>query len=77
MRKRYTVSNGRLVLTLEDAEEGGYIVTSPLDPELITEAETIAEAFENAADALRALRRSRASLLRRLSGHSARAGSLS
>ena len=54
-RKRYTVSDGKLVLTLEAAEEGGYVVTSPLDPELITEAETVEEAFENAKDALRAL----------------------
>jgi hypothetical protein len=36
MSKRYTVSDGKLVLTLEPAEEGGYLVTSPLDPELIT-----------------------------------------
>ena len=40
-RRRYTVSDGKLVLTLEAAEEGGYVVTSPLDPELITEAETV------------------------------------
>lgn len=66
MRKRYTVSDGKLVLTLEDAEEGGFVVTSPLDPELITEAETIEEAFSNAKDALVALRRSRAKLLKRL-----------
>ena len=58
-RKRYTVSDGKLVLTLEAAEEGGYVVTSPLDPELITEAETVEEAFENAKDALRALTQSR------------------
>ena len=49
MRKRYTVSDGKLMLNLEEAEEGGYIVTSPIDPELITEAETVAEAFANAA----------------------------
>lgn len=66
MRKRYTVSDGRLVLTIEEAEEGGYVVTSPLDPELVTEAETIDEAFANARDAQRALARSRAKLLRRL-----------
>lgn len=65
MAKRYTVSDGKLVLTLEVAEEGGYVVSSPLDPELITEAETIEEAFENARDALRALKQSRAKLLRR------------
>ena len=66
MRKTYTVSNGRLVLNLEPAEEGGYVVTSPLDPELVTEAETVEEAFAQARDALRALRQSRAKLLRRL-----------
>jgi predicted RNase H-like HicB family nuclease len=53
--KKYTVSDGRLVLTLEPAEEGGFIVTSPLDPGLVTEAETIDEAFEMARDALKAL----------------------
>ena len=51
MATRYTVSDGKLVLKLETAEEGGFIVTSPLDPELITEAETIEEAFANARDA--------------------------
>ena len=65
--RRYTVSDGKLVLTLEPAVEGGYIVTSPLDPELITEAETVEEAFENARDAAKALRQSRAKLLRKLS----------
>ena len=40
------------MLTLEEADEGGYIVTAPLEPELITEAETVAEAFVNARDAL-------------------------
>ncbi len=58
MGKRYTVSDGKMVLTLEDAEEGGYIVTSPLNPELITEAETIEEAFADAPDAANALKSS-------------------
>ena len=53
MVTRYTASDGKLVLSLEVAEEGGYIVTSPLDPELVTEAETIEEAFANAHDASR------------------------
>ena len=66
MTTRYTVSDGKLVLNLEAAEEGGYIVTSPLDPELITEAETVEEAFANARDAQKALAVSRARLLRRL-----------
>ena len=67
MSKRYTVSDGKLVLNLEEAEEGGYVVTSPLDPELITQAESIEEAFANARDASQALKQSRVKLLRRLS----------
>ncbi len=67
MVTRYTASDGKLVLNLEAAEEGGYIVTSPLDRELITEAETIEEAFANARDANQALKQSRVKLLRRLS----------
>lgn len=55
MAKRYTVSDGKLVLTLEEAEEGGFVVTSPLDPGLVTEADTIRDAFVNARDALRTL----------------------
>ena len=66
MAKRYTVSDGKEVLTLEEADEGGYIVTSPLDPELITESETVSEAFANARDALKALRRSRVKLMKEL-----------
>jgi antitoxin HicB len=66
MSRRYTVSDGKVVLTLEAAEEGGYVVTSPLDPELITQAETIEEAFANARDATQALKQARAKLLRRL-----------
>jgi antitoxin HicB len=64
--KSYTVSNGKLVLTLTAAEEGGFVVTSPVEPELVTEADTIEEAFRMAHDALRALRTSRAKLLRQL-----------
>ena len=68
MMKQYTVSDGKLVLTLQEAEEGGYVVTSPLDPQLITEAESVAEAFENARDALAALAASRRKLFRKLAG---------
>jgi len=60
MSRRYTVSDGKLVLLLEEAEEGGFVVTSPLEPSLVTEAESIAEAFENARDALKELARARA-----------------
>ena len=66
--KAYTVSDGKLVLTLELAEEGGYVVTSPLDPELITEAETIEEAFSNARDAAASLKDSRRKLIVELAG---------
>jgi predicted RNase H-like HicB family nuclease len=63
--KRFTVSDGKMVLTLEPAEEGGYLVTSPFDPELVTEAETIEEAFEMAHDAAEGLRKIRAKLFGR------------
>jgi predicted RNase H-like HicB family nuclease len=63
----YTVSDGSLVLHLRVAEEGGFLVTSPFDPELLTEAESLEEAFENAYDASEALRQARLKLNRRLS----------
>ncbi len=65
--RRYTVSDGKIVLNLEEAEEGGYVVTSPLDPELVTEAETLEDAFTKARDAAKALKESRTKLLRKLS----------
>ena len=71
MSKRYTVSDGKFVLNLEEAEEGGFVVTSPLDPELITQAETVQEAFANARDAVKALKESRKKLMRRLSASTA------
>ena len=65
-KNSFTVSNGDLVLQLESAEEGGYIVTSPFEPELITEAESLEDAFAMAKDAIKALRASRAKLHRKL-----------
>ena len=62
----YTVSDGEMVLSLEPADEGGYVVTSPLDPELITEAQSLDEAFANARDAAEALIQSRSKLARQL-----------
>jgi antitoxin HicB len=59
---KYTVSDGKLVLTLQEAEEGGYVVSSPLDPGLWTQAESIAEAFENARDAIKELAAARRQL---------------
>ena len=54
--KVYTVSDGDLVLRLEVAEEGGFVVTAPMEPGLVTEAETIEDAFDMARDAREALR---------------------
>lgn len=67
-RKTYTVSDGDLVLVLEalPEEDGGYGVTCPLEPQLVTEAKTLEEAFEMAHDALQALRDSRQSYARRI-----------
>ena len=48
---RYTVCDGKLVLTLVPAEEGGFAVSSPLVPGLHTQADTLEEAFEMAYDA--------------------------
>ena len=44
-----------LQLIFESQPEGGFVVTSPLLPELITEGDTIQEALENAEDALTAI----------------------
>ena len=41
----------RIPLILDPQPEGGYTVTSPLLPELITEGNTIAECLANAEDA--------------------------
>ncbi len=65
-RAEYTVSDGVMVLTLEPAQEGGYVATSPFDPELITKAESLDEAFENATDAANALNESRKKLAKQL-----------
>ena len=32
---KYTVNDGKLILTLEPMEEGGYLVRSPMDPEIL------------------------------------------
>ena len=45
----------KLPLVLEPQPEGGYVVTCPLLPELITEGETVQEAMQNANDALAAV----------------------
>ena len=40
---------------LEPQPEGGYTVTSPLLPELLTEGDTVAEALANVEDAFAAV----------------------
>ena len=45
----------KLPLLLEPQPEGGYVVTCPLLPELITEGDTVQEAIQNANDALAAI----------------------
>ena len=39
-------------LIFEPQREGGYTVTSPLLPELVTEGDTVEDALENVRDAL-------------------------
>ena len=45
----------KIPLVLEPQPEGGYSVTSPLLPELITEGDTMAEALANVEDAFGAV----------------------
>ena len=45
----------RIPLILEPQPEGGYTVTSPLLPELITEGDTMAEVLANVEDAFAAV----------------------
>ncbi len=45
----------KLPLVMEPQPEGGYVVTCPLLPELITEGDSVAEAVHNANDALAAI----------------------
>jgi hypothetical protein len=60
MARRYTISDGKLVLQLTPDEDGWDTVTSPTDPALVTMARTVPEAFEMARDGLAALASSRA-----------------
>jgi antitoxin HicB len=45
----------KLPLVFEPQPEGGYTVTSPLLPELITEGDSVEDALENVRDALAAV----------------------
>ena len=44
----------KVPLVLSPQPEGGYTVTSPVLPEMITEGDTLEEAIENVQDALQA-----------------------
>jgi predicted RNase H-like HicB family nuclease len=59
----YTVSDGELVLHLQEAGDGWYAVSTPLDPHVHTQAKTIPEAFDMARDAMNALREARAKFM--------------
>ena len=45
----------KIQLVLTPQTEGGYTVTSPLLPELVTEGDSVAEALENVKDAFAAV----------------------
>lgn len=45
----------KIPLVLTPQPEGGYTVTSPLLPELVTEGDTIQEALEHVGDAVQAV----------------------
>ena len=66
MSKLYTVSDGTMMLVLEEVEEGGFVVTSPIDPGLVTQAETLQEAFLMAYDAAECLAEGRKLLAERM-----------
>lgn len=53
--KTYTVSDGQMLLQLEDAGDGWWCVTAPMEPGVVTQARSIPEAFEMARDAAQAL----------------------
>jgi antitoxin HicB len=46
------MTNYNIPLILAPQPEGGYVVTSPLLPELATEGETMEEALQNVRDAV-------------------------
>src|SRR5215831_11519257 len=48
-----SVSEYRYTVLFEPAEEGGYVVTCPALPGLVTEGDTLEEAREMAAEAIR------------------------
>jgi len=58
----------KLPLVFEAQAEGGFTVTSPALPELITEGDSLDDAIENARDALAAVVETYAEMKRALPG---------
>ncbi len=54
-RSQIIAMHYKLPLVFEPQPEGGFTVTSPLLPELITEGNTIEDSMENVRDALAAV----------------------
>jgi predicted RNase H-like HicB family nuclease len=57
---------------LEVAEEGGYVVTSPFNPDILTQAETLEEAFEMARDVVELYKEVRATDKKKTTQHPSR-----
>ena len=51
--KKYTVSDGKLVLTLQEDEGGWYTVTSPTDPAMIHASQEHKRSISNGARRVR------------------------
>ncbi len=58
--KKYTVTDGKLILHMQPDEDGWFCITSPTDPAMITQARSIEQAFVMARDAFATLAASRA-----------------
>lgn len=58
--ERYTVAIDELVIVITGSKAGGYIVTCPFDPELVTQGRTLDEAVAMARDAQKTLAEARA-----------------
>lgn len=63
--KGYLVRHKHLALHLEPDEAGGYVVTSPFIPGLVTQGDSFEEAISMALDADEALREARNDLKRK------------
>ena len=48
--RSYQISDGDLLLTFTEDEDGWYCITAPMIPGLVTQAKTIAEGFSMARE---------------------------